>query len=61
MLDSIIAVTPTVVLTAAFFIVLRIILRADRNERQALAKLEAEYRAEEELSADEEIPHDSHS
>ena len=43
MWDSVIVLVPTVVLTAAFFVALRLILRADRNERRALARLEAEY------------------
>ena len=43
MWDSVIALVPTVVLATAFFVVLRLILRADHNERRALARLEAEY------------------
>ncbi len=36
---------PTVVVSALFFFVLRSIVRADRNERRALARYEAEERA----------------
>lgn len=43
MWDSVIALVPTVVATGAFFVVLRLILRADRMERRALTRLEAQY------------------
>jgi hypothetical protein len=36
---------PTVVVSAIFFFVLRIIIRADRNERREYARIEAEERA----------------
>ncbi len=39
------SLTPTVVVSALFFYVMRSILRADRTERRAYARLEAEERA----------------
>ncbi|GAA2982496.1 hypothetical protein JOD63_002495 [Microbacterium terrae] len=36
---------PTVVVSAIFFFVLRGVIRADRNERRAYSKIEAEERA----------------
>lgn len=36
---------PTVVVSLLFFYILRSILRADRNERRAYARIEAEQRA----------------
>ena len=42
-MDSIIALIPTVGVSVLFFFVLRAILRADRNERKALARLERQY------------------
>jgi len=44
-LAAIWAVTPTVVVGLIFWFVLRAILRADRNERAAYAKIEAQERA----------------
>lgn len=39
------ALTPTIVVLGLFFFVLRSILRMDRSERRAYAKVEAEERA----------------
>jgi hypothetical protein len=39
------ALTPTVVVGLVFWFVMRAIMRADRNERSAYAKVEAEERA----------------
>ncbi len=36
---------PTVVVSLLFFYILRSIIRADRNERRAYARIEAEQRA----------------
>lgn len=36
---------PTVVISALFFFVLRNVIRADRNERRAYARIDAEERA----------------
>lgn len=41
-MDVIQALTPTVVAGAAFFFVIRAIIRADRNERAAISKMDAE-------------------
>lgn len=41
-MDVIQALTPTVVAAIAFFAVLRAILRADRNERAAISKMESD-------------------
>lgn len=41
-MDVIQALLPTVLVGGAFFFVIRAILRADRNERAAIAKLEKE-------------------
>lgn len=50
-MDSIIALIPTVGVSVLFFFVLRAILRADRNERKALARLEEAIRGRESLSS----------
>lgn len=42
-MDVLIALVPTLGVAALFFLVLRAMLRADRNERAAIAKLEREY------------------
>lgn len=42
---------PTVVVSALFFWILRSILRADRTERRAYARIEAEQRAKRGLPA----------
>ncbi|GAA1705206.1 hypothetical protein GCM10009808_23970 [Microbacterium sediminicola] len=39
------AILPTIVVLGLFFYVLRSAVRADRNERRAYAKIEAEERA----------------
>ena len=36
---------PTVVISALFFFILRSVIRADRNERRAYARIDAEERA----------------
>lgn len=40
------SVIPTIAVVAAFWFVLRSIIRADRNERKAHAKIEQQLRAE---------------
>ena len=44
-LNAIYSVTPTILVGLIFWFVLRAILRADRTERDAYAKIEAEERA----------------
>jgi hypothetical protein len=39
------SLAPTIVVTALFFFILRSALRADRSERRAYARVEAEERA----------------
>jgi len=39
------ALAPTLIVSALFFFVLRAVVRSDRNERKAYAKVEAEERA----------------
>jgi hypothetical protein len=39
------SIIPTIVVTGLFFYILRAIIRADRTERKAYAKIEAEERA----------------
>lgn len=39
------ALAPTVIVSALFFFILRAAVRADRSERRAYAKVEAEERA----------------
>lgn len=39
------SVTPTLLLAVLFWLIIRSIIRADRSEREAYAKLEAEERA----------------
>lgn len=41
-MDVLQALTPTVVAAIAFFAVVRAILRADRNERAAIARMESD-------------------
>lgn len=43
--NAIYSVIPTIVVGAIFWFALRSIIRADRNERSAYAKVEAEERA----------------
>jgi hypothetical protein len=43
--NAIYSVTPTIIVGLIFWFVLRAILRADRTERDAYAKIEAEERA----------------
>jgi hypothetical protein len=45
------ALLPTVVVSLLFFYILRSILRADRTERRAYARIEAEQRAKRGLTA----------
>jgi cytochrome c-type biogenesis protein CcmH/NrfF len=40
--NAVFSVVPTLLVALVFFFILRAILRADRNERAAYAKLEAE-------------------
>ncbi len=42
---AIYAVTPTILLGLVFWFVMRSLIRADKSERKALAKVEAEERA----------------
>lgn len=44
-LNALWSLLPTVVVGAIFWIVMRAILRSDRNERKAYAQVEAEQRA----------------
>lgn len=39
------ALAPTVIVLTLFFFILRAVVRSDRNERKAYAKVEAEERA----------------
>ncbi|MCY7411736.1 MAG: hypothetical protein LH471_01645 [Salinibacterium sp.] len=43
--NAIFSITPTVLIGLVFWFVLRAIIRADRSERSAYAKVEAEERA----------------
>ncbi len=43
-LNALWSITPTVLIGALFFIVLRLILRADRNERRLYSEMEAKER-----------------
>lgn len=43
--NAIYSVTPTILVGLVFWFVMRAILRADRTERDTLAKIEAEERA----------------
>ena len=43
--NAVFSVTPTILVGLIFWFVLRAILRADRTERDAYAKIEAEERA----------------
>lgn len=42
---AIYAVTPTILLGLVFWFIMRSLIRADKSERKALAKIEAEERA----------------
>ena len=54
--NALFSVTPTIVLGLIFWLVMRAIIRADRAERSAYSKVEAEVRARlEKLTAD---PHE---
>jgi len=44
-LNALFSVTPTILLGLVFWFVMRSIIRADRNERTARAKIEVEERA----------------
>jgi hypothetical protein len=44
-LNALFSVTPTILVGLIFWFALRAILRADRTERSALSKIEAEERA----------------
>lgn len=55
-LGAIWALTPTIVVLGLFFFVLRSILRMDRSERRAYAKVEAEERAKRGLDVAPEPP-----
>lgn len=46
------SVTPTIIMGLIFWFVLRAILRADRTERDAFAKIEAEERKKRGLKAE---------
>lgn len=52
-LNALWSLLPTVVVGAIFWIVMRAILRSDRNERKAYAQVEAEQRAKLGLPASE--------
>ncbi|MDI2098463.1 hypothetical protein QF206_05735 [Klugiella sp. YN-L-19] len=43
--NAVFSVTPTILIGLIFWFVLRSIIRADRNERDSYAKIEAEERA----------------
>lgn len=43
--NAIFSLTPTILVGAIFWFVMRAIFRADRNERKVYAKIEAEERA----------------
>lgn len=43
--NAIFSVTPTIIVGLIFWFVMRAIIHADRNERKAQAKIEAEERA----------------
>lgn len=42
-MDAVIALVPTAGVAVLFYFVIRAILRADRNERNALKRLEQQY------------------
>ena len=50
-LNALFSVTPTIVIGLVFWFVMRAILRADRNEREAYADIEREERAKRGLPA----------
>ncbi|MEJ6489098.1 hypothetical protein PQI23_05105 [Leucobacter sp. USCH14] len=50
-LNAVWSLTPTVLIGIFFWLVLRLILRADRTERQAYQRIEAEERAKAGLPA----------
>ena len=43
--NAIFSVVPTLLLGVVFWVIMRAIIRADRNERKAYARIEAEERA----------------
>lgn len=43
--NAIFSVVPTLLLGVVFWVIMRAIIRADRNERNAYARIEAEERA----------------
>ena len=43
-LNALWSITPTVLLAGIFWLIMRSVIRADRNEREAYAKLEAQER-----------------
>ncbi|MCG7416983.1 MULTISPECIES: olfactory receptor family 2 protein [Microbacterium] len=45
------AILPTIVVSAAFFFILRSVIRMDRTERKAYARIEAQERAKRGLPA----------
>jgi hypothetical protein len=49
--NAVFSVTPTIIMGFIFWFVLRAILRADRTERDAYAKIEAEERSKRGLPA----------
>jgi flagellar biosynthesis/type III secretory pathway M-ring protein FliF/YscJ len=51
-LNALWSVTPTALLGVLFWLIIRSILRADRTEREAYARIEAEERAKRSLPAD---------
>ena len=53
------ALLPTVVVSVLFFYILRSILRADRTERRAYDRIEAEQRAKRGLPAVDPAPRDA--
>ncbi|GAA2185434.1 hypothetical protein GCM10009786_01780 [Leucobacter alluvii] len=53
-LNAVWSLTPTVLIGIFFWLVLRLILRADRTERQAYQRIEAEERAKAGLPARDE-------
>lgn len=50
------SLAPTIVIAVIFFLVLRGILRFDRNERRVYAEIEAEERAKRGLAPKSETP-----
>jgi len=48
--NALFSVTPTIVVGLIFWLVMRAIIRMDRNERKAYARIEAEERAKLQLT-----------